>query len=106
MSLSTTRLLGMKVYLGDTRSCAQGANTAGACSRSASRDRWRPNTLSCDGIERSEMAFMVGILESLLGGIARIGPITARAAVKDRRPPQAARVSPPSSLTASTTAIR
>jgi hypothetical protein len=33
------------------------------------------------------MAFMVGILESLLGGIARIGPIAAPAAVKDRRPP-------------------
>jgi hypothetical protein len=33
------------------------------------------------------MAFMVGILESLSGGIARIGPIAAPAAVKDRRPP-------------------
>jgi hypothetical protein len=33
------------------------------------------------------MAFMVGILESLSGGIARSGPIAAPAAVKDRRPP-------------------
>jgi hypothetical protein len=30
---------------------------------------------------------MIGILELLLGGIARIGPIAAPAAVKDRRPP-------------------
>lgn len=30
-----------------------------------------------------------------LGGIARIVAIAARAAVKDRRPPQAARVSRP-----------
>ena len=37
-----------------------------------------------------------------LGGIARAGAIAARAAVKDRRPPQAARASPSSSLTAST----
>jgi len=32
----------------------------------------------------------MGFLELILGGIARHGSITARAAVKDRRPPQAA----------------
>jgi hypothetical protein len=35
--------------------------------------------------------FMIGSSDLCLGGIARIPGITARAAVKDRRPPQAAR---------------
>ncbi|MEZ5512483.1 MAG: hypothetical protein R3F58_01265 [Steroidobacteraceae bacterium] len=48
------------------------------------------------------MAFMGKFLEIVWGGIALARGITARAAVKDRRPPQAANAPWHSSLTAST----
>jgi hypothetical protein len=39
------------------------------------------------------MSFMTAILRIFWGGIARLPPLTARGAVKDRRPPQAASAS-------------
>jgi len=69
-------------------------------------DRLKGKTaIECTGMRGKGQAY-VGVhdrnSEMILGGIARPGSITARAAVKDQRPPQAAGASSPSSLTAST----
>src|SRR5208283_2784233 len=54
----------------------------------------RANALPWVAKETSDRLFMMGFLELILGGIARDSRITARTAVKDRRPPERRRVVP------------
>jgi hypothetical protein len=67
MSPVSTRSVGIKVYLADIFSCADGANTAGTRSRKVSIDREVLSAFPCVTVETFERMFMMGFLRDVFG---------------------------------------